>query len=46
MLHLPDLNIEKVKEFMSSKNTGNLDVELANKGKETYKLIKKLILEL
>ena len=46
MLHLPDLNIAKVKEFMSSKNTGNLDVELANKGKETYKLIKKLILEL
>ena len=46
MLHLPNLHIAKVKEFMSSKSTGNLDVELANKGKEAYKLIKKMILEL
>ena len=46
MLHLPDLNIAKVKEFMQSRNAEKLDVELANKGKETYKLIKKLILEL
>lgn len=46
MLHLPNLNITKVKEFMSSKSTGILDVELANKGKETYELIKKMILEL
>jgi predicted glycosyltransferase len=46
MLYLPDLKITKVKEFMQSKNAGKLDVELANKGKGTYKLIKKMILEL
>lgn len=46
MLHLPCLNIAKVKEFMQFKNKENLDVELSNKGKEAYKQIKKMILEL
>ena len=46
MLHLPDLNIAIVKEFMKSRIAGELDEELANKGKEAYKLIKKMILEL
>lgn len=31
---------------MQFKNKENLDVELSNKGKEAYKLVKKMILEL
>ena len=46
MLHLPKLDIGKVKEFMQSRNTEKLDVELSEKGKKSYDLIKKTILEI
>ena len=46
MLYLPNLNTDKVKEFMQSKNTKKLDKELSEKGKKSYDLIKKIILDI
>ena len=46
MLHLPQLDVLEVEKFLKSKGSQLLDPELSEKGKETYKLIKKLILQL
>ena len=46
MLHLPQLDVLDVEKFIKSKDSYFLDLELSEKGKETYKLIKKLILQL
>ena len=46
MVHLPHLNIDKVTDFIESRIDGHLDIELANKGKRAYNLIKEVILGL